>query len=222
VQASRYAMLLGVPTALWGALLYGAIGVLAVMGLGPRRWRWAFYLAAGGVGFSIYLTALSVLVIHATCAYCLASTGLMVAIVAVLWWRRAALPGRRGRIGALVAGGLAAAILVPFGAAFIFAMPSSVGGGSEAALARHLRETGAVMYGAYWCPHCQEQKALFGDAARDLPYVECDPSGVNARPDLCEKAGVKAFPTWVVGGQRREGVQSIDALADASKFQPAK
>lgn len=222
VQASRYAMLLGVPTALWGALLYGAIGVLAVMGLGPRRWRWAFYLTAGGAGFSIYLTALSVLVIHATCVYCLASTGLMVAILAVLWWRRAALPGHRGRIGALVAGGLAAAILVPFGAAFIFAMPSGVDSGSELALARHLRETGAVMYGAYWCPHCQEQKALFGDAARELPYVECDPNGVNARPDLCERAGVKAFPTWVVGGQRFEGVQSIGALADASKFEPAK
>jgi glutaredoxin len=99
-------------------------------------------------------------------------------------------------------------------------MPSGAGGGAEAALARHLRETGAVMYGAYWCPHCQEQKDLFGATAHDLPYVECDPKGVNARPDLCEKAGVKAFPTWVIGGQRREGVQSLSALADASKFQP--
>ncbi len=220
VQSSRYAMLLGVPTALWGAALYAAIGGLAAMGLGPRRWRWAFHLAAAGVGVSVYLTALSVLVIHATCAYCLASTALMLAIFLVLWWRRAALPGRRATIASLVAGGLVVAVLAPFGAAFIFAMPSSAGSGSEAALARHLRESGAVMYGAYWCPHCEEQKALFGDAARDLPYVECDPNGVNARPDLCEKAEVKAFPTWVIGGQRREGVQSLSALADASKFQP--
>jgi len=220
VQSSRYAMLLGVPTALWGAALYGAIGGLAALGLGPRRWRWAFHLAAAGVGVSVYLTALSMLVIHATCAYCLASTALMLAIFLVLWWRRAALPGRRATIGSLVAGGLAVAMLVPFGAAFIFAMPSSAGSGSEAALARHLRESGAIMYGAYWCPHCQEQKTLFGDAARDVPYVECDPNGVNARPDLCEKAGVKAFPTWTIGGQRREGVQSLGALADASKFQP--
>src|SRR5260370_24544419 len=78
-------MLLGVPTALWGAALYGAIGGLAALGLGPRRWRWAFHLAAAGVGVSVYLTALSVLVIHATCAYCLASTGLMLAIFLVLW-----------------------------------------------------------------------------------------------------------------------------------------
>jgi uncharacterized membrane protein/glutaredoxin len=221
VQSTRYATLLGVPTALWGALLYAAIGVLAALGLTPSRWRWAFNLAAAGVGVSIYLTALSVAVIHATCAYCLASTVVMLALLAVLWWRRAGLPGRHAPLGSLVAGALAVAVLVPLGAAFIFAMPSQVGGGSEAALARHLRESGAIMYGAYWCPHCQEQKALFGDAARDLPYVECDPNGVNARPDLCEKAGVKAFPTWVIGGQRREGVQSLSALADASHFQPA-
>lgn len=221
VQATRYATLLGVPTALWGALLYAAIGVLAALGLTASRWRWAFNLAAAGVGVSIYLTALSVLVIHATCAYCLASAAVTVAILAVLWWRRAGLPGRRASLGSLVAGALAVAVLVPFGAAFIFAMPTQVGGGSEVALARHLKDSGAIMYGAYWCPHCQEQKALFGDAARDLPYVECDPNGVNARPDLCEKAGVKAFPTWVIAGQRREGVLSLSALADASNFRPS-
>src|SRR5260370_42346619 len=73
VQSSRYAMLLGVPTALWGAALCAAIGGLAAMGVGPRRCRWAFHLAAAGVGVSADLTAPSVLVIHATFAYCLAS-----------------------------------------------------------------------------------------------------------------------------------------------------
>src|SRR5260370_8636542 len=130
-------MLLGVPTALWGAALYGAIGVLAALGLGPRRWRWAFHLAAAGVGVSVYLTALSVLIVHATCAYCLASTALMLAIFLALWWRRAALPGRRATIGSLVAGGLAVPRLVPFGAAFIFAMPSPPPTHSPAPLPPH-------------------------------------------------------------------------------------
>jgi hypothetical protein len=31
----------------------------------------------------------------------------------------------------------------------------------EAQLAQHLAETGGVMYGAYWCPHCADQKAMF-------------------------------------------------------------
>jgi uncharacterized membrane protein/glutaredoxin len=223
VQASRYGMLLGVPTALWGVLLYVAIGALAVLGLTPQRWTWAFYLAAGGVGFSIYLTAVSVLVVRATCAYCLASTGLALAILLALLWRRGTLPRRR-RLASLVPGALAAAVLVPLGAAFIYAMPAGGGSGFEGALARHLREKGAVMYGAYWCPHCAEQKALFGDAASDVPYVECAKDGINGRPDLCEKAGVKAFPTWVLGAERREGVQSLAALAALSKFptEPAK
>ena len=218
VQGSRYGTLLGVPTAFWGVLMCAAIGTLAMLGLTASRWTWAFYLAAAGVGVSIYLTALSVLVIHATCAYCLASGVIMVAVLAVLLRRRAVLPGGR-KLSAVVPGALAAAILAPLGAAFIYAMPAGGGGGFEAGLARHLREQGAVMYGAYWCPHCVEQKALFGDAAKDIPYVECAADGINGRPDLCEKAGVKAFPTWVMGTERREGTQSLQALAAFSKFQ---
>ena len=60
VQASRYATFLWVPTALWGLAIYVVIGVLAWMGLTPRNWPIAFALAAGGVGFSAYLTWLSV------------------------------------------------------------------------------------------------------------------------------------------------------------------
>ena len=45
-------------------------------------------------------------------------------------------------------------------------------------LARRLKEAGAKMYGAFWCSHCQEQKADFGaQAQKDLPYVECFPEG---------------------------------------------
>ena len=226
VQASRYGTLLGVPTALWGAFVYVAIGALAILGLTASRWAWAFYLAAGGVGVSVYLTALSVWVVGATCAYCLASGAVFLALLVVLWLRRAGVPGRRPKVSSVIAGAVAMALLAPFGAAFIFAMPEGGGAGFEAALARHLREEGAVMYGAYWCPHCTEQKALFGDAAKDLPYVECDPKGVNARPDLCEKAHVRSFPTWALGDKRREGVQSPQALAEFSNFKeppkPAK
>jgi uncharacterized membrane protein/glutaredoxin len=221
VQGSRYGTLLGVPTALWGALMYAAIGALAARGLTAPRWTWTFYLAAAGVGVSIYLTAVSVLVIHATCAYCLASGVIAVTILLVLLRRRATLPGRR-KLSAIVPGALTAAILAPLGAAFIYAMPGGGGAGFEGALARHLREQGAVMYGAYWCPHCTEQKALFGDAAKDIPYVECAKDAVNGRPDLCEQAGVKSFPTWIMGTERREGVQSLSALATLSKFEPAK
>src|SRR4030095_15288889 len=87
VQPSRYGTLLGLPTALWGALLYAAIGALAGIGLTASRWNWAFCLAAAGGGVSVSLTAVSLLVIHATCAYCLVSSAIILAILLVLWWR---------------------------------------------------------------------------------------------------------------------------------------
>ena len=50
VQASRYATILCVPTALWGTAFYIAVGVLAALGFTARRWLWTFLLSAAGAG----------------------------------------------------------------------------------------------------------------------------------------------------------------------------
>ena len=60
------------------------------------------------------------------------------------------------------------------------------------ALAEHLAEEGALFYGASWCPHCQEQKRLFGASASRLPYIECSPAGRNTpQAPSCNSAGVQ-------------------------------
>lgn len=51
-----------------------------------------------------------------------------------------------------------------------------------------------------------------------LPYVECDPRGAGARPDLCARLAIRRYPTWTVGGERYEGVLSLDRLAELSRF----
>ena len=51
--------------------------------------------------------------------------------------------------------------------------------------------------------------------------MECDPKGINPRPDLCQQIGVKAYPTWIVSRERREGVLSLDQLAEMSQFRHA-
>jgi len=152
VQASRYALFLGAPTALWGALLYAAIGILAGVGFTINRWLAAFLLAAAGVGFSIYLTALSLFVIGGTCVYCLASGIIVVALLLVLIGRRPSAMGRKSPLRTTrlaISGPLAGAAAVVFGA-FVFAAPASAPAGYQLALARHLKEAKAVMYGAYW------------------------------------------------------------------------
>jgi thiol-disulfide isomerase/thioredoxin len=36
-----------------------------------------------------------------------------------------------------------------------------------------LAEKKVVMFGASWCPHCAEQKKMFGRSAKNMPYFEC-------------------------------------------------
>lgn len=89
----------------------------------------------------------------------------------------------------------------------------------EVALASHLKQIGAKLYGAHWCPYCHKQKSLFGNEAfSQLDYVECDPAGKNARPQLCQKAGVEGFPSWEIQGKQYGGLRSLQDLADLSGY----
>jgi hypothetical protein len=65
---------------------------------------------------------------------------------------------------------------------------------------------GVRMYGAWWCPHCAEQKDAFGYAFQYVNYVECSPEGKRDINEVCKQAGVKHFPTWqFADGSRTEG-----------------
>lgn len=89
---------------------------------------------------------------------------------------------------------------------------------SVEALARHLSKIGAKMYGAYWCPHCQHQKTLFGAAIGRIRYIECDPQGDNAQPQLCQAAKIQGYPTWEINGKLYPGSQSLETLANLSGY----
>jgi thiol-disulfide isomerase/thioredoxin len=87
-------------------------------------------------------------------------------------------------------------------------------------LAKCLTKKGVIMYGAYWCPHCQKQKALFGDAFQYVKYQECDSNGNNGNPKICEAAGIKGYPTWQIPGSGKiEGEQTFEELAKAADCQ---
>ena len=49
--------------------------------------------------------------------------------------------------------------------------------------------------------------------------MECDAKGVAADPARCTSAGVRRYPTWVVGKNRHEGLLTLDELARLSNFQ---
>lgn len=96
-------------------------------------------------------------------------------------------------------------------------------GPEQIALAAHLQRIKAKMYGAYWCPYCHKQQELFGKQAfTTLTYIECDPKGKNAQPDLCKAANIKAYPSWEIRGKYYTGMQSLEKLALLSGYQGSR
>ena len=86
-------------------------------------------------------------------------------------------------------------------------------------LVDHLRSVGARFFGAWTCPACFRQMNLFGkQAGAEVPYVECrKPEALPEQAEACREAEIRAYPTWVLSdGQRREGVQSLEALSSWS------
>jgi uncharacterized membrane protein len=229
VQSSQWATFLGVPTAFWGLLLYVGLAYIAWRVRRPiAQWRRAWVLALIGWGVSVYLTAISVFVIGATCPYCLGSLGIFTGIIALLLWQRpdgiprfALSPGtpewRSFWPKWLLQTAIPAVIVI--GALHAQASERTARGPEDPylrGLAERLEDSGALFYGASWCPHCQEQKAMFGASQERLPYVECSPSGPRgAVASSCVGAGVRTYPTWIFSdGSRVTAVMSLRELAD--------
>ena len=77
-----------------------------------------------------------------------------------------------------------------------------------------LKEKNAIFYGAFWCPHCRDQKKLFGKSAKRLPYVECSTPNGNSQTSICKEKKVENYPTWEFGDNSREtGLVPLAKLA---------
>jgi len=79
-------------------------------------------------------------------------------------------------------------------------------------LAKCLTEKGAKMYGTEWCSFCNKQKQMFGSDFQHIDFVDCDKN-----KDECIEAGVKMYPTWVIDGEKYEGLQTMDKLSSLCK-----
>ena len=83
--------------------------------------------------------------------------------------------------------------------------------------AKCLTEKGATFYGTYWCSHCANQKKLFGSSLKYINYIECDPKGENAKPEICKQNGIRGYPTWIINGRHYEGEQSLQQLSSLTE-----
>lgn len=111
------------------------------------------------------------------------------------------------------------AIVVLAIAGVVFAKQSSTSVGDSRVtaydgFAQCLADAGAKFYGAYWCPHCQNQKRMFDNSSK-LPYIECSTPNGQGQTQICTDAGVTGYPTWeFADGSRLNGERSLEELAE--------
>ena len=80
-----------------------------------------------------------------------------------------------------------------------------------------LSANGVKMYGAYWCPHCANQKQMFGGSFKLINYIECSLPNRAGQTQACIDAKINAYPTWeFADGKRIEGELSLEQLSQNS------
>lgn len=261
VLSSPYAIVFGLPLALFGCLAYISMATFALAPLAVNSeqqkelrsqledWTWLL-LFAGATAmtvFSGYLMYVLAFKLQSVCLYCIGSAlfslslltltfigrswedvgqlffiGIVVAMVTLI-----STLGVYAKVGGPVttAGGTRTPITQASGAP----QPgvgweiTTTSGEAEIALARHLKQVGVKEYVAYWCPHCYEQKQLFGKQAyAQINHVECAPDSPNAQPQACKDAGVQAFPSWKINGKLTSGIKTLEELADLTGYQGSR
>lgn len=247
VLSSPYAEVFGIPLTIFGFLAYASMGIMAIaptlvnpesnkdlrMKLDNWTWPLLFVGATAMTIFSGYLMYILAFELQTICVYCISSATFSLSFLILTLLGRA-----WDDLGKLMFIGIIVVMVTLIGTLGVYSgvnapaadndVPGEAGpqvtttsGDAEMALAAHLSSIGAKMYGAYWCPHCHDQKQLFGlPAAKEFPYVECAPDGQNPQTDLCQSLSdqVRGFPTWEINGQYYPGTRSLQELAQLSGY----
>ncbi|MBI5227807.1 hypothetical protein HY988_04430 [Candidatus Micrarchaeota archaeon] len=95
----------------------------------------------------------------------------------------------------------------------IFFFIGSILPGAQDEFAKCLNEKGVKFYGAFWCPHCAEQKELFGNSAKYLNYIECSTNDLK-QTQFCTDKNISTYPTWELkNGTRIAKVLPLENLS---------
>jgi ribosomal protein S27E len=111
--------------------------------------------------------------------------------------------------------GIIGAILVTILAIVGWRYYASTLPGQYDTFAQCLTEKGAVFYGAWWCPHCENMKELFGNSMKYVTYVECSTTDGKSQLPACVEKEIKGYPTWIFAdGSRETGELPFEMLSE--------
>ena len=235
VLSSDWGSVLGQPLSLFGFMAYTAMLLMAVaplvlqgearQSLAQPSWWGMALLSTGMTVFSAVLLGVMAFAIRDCCPFCILSAALSVGLLVLSlvggdWEDRGQLVFR-GLMTALLVGVVALGWAASVGQPVVDTgkgVPPPVRAASTPAtiaLAEQLTAKGARMYTAYWCPHCHEQKELFGrEATEKLTVIECAPDGRGSQKALCDAKKIEGYPTWEINGVIDSGVKPLLKLAE--------
>ena len=236
-----------IPLSFIGLISYLLILLMAIIPLIPiikkqknniskLTWWGSFYMSISIFVFSLILISIMIFKIQAFCFFCLLSCLISLSLLLLnlfggSWedYGKLFFRGFLMSAAVLLAGLIWSSSVDPSTKEIsnnFQGMPPSVIAKStpeKIKLAEHLTQKGAVMYNAYWCPHCHDQKEMFGkEAAGKLNLVECAKDGFNNQRELCEAKGITGFPSWEINGSIDSGVKSLKELAELSNYKDSK
>ncbi len=234
---------LNIPLSFAGLLTYSTILfiilILSLKIISPKQkiykycWWLLYLISCGSSVFSILLISIMIIKIKSFCFFCLLSAILSFSIF-ILTIIGARFNNRetmfyRGLIVAftVLMGGLiwsnqvdpSRANEINFSNERVSPPITTVSSEQKINFAKFLRDNNIVMYSAYWCPHCNDQKQLFGKKAVDeLLIVECAKDGKDNNYKLCQEKGIEGFPSWEINNQILSGTMSLNELAEMTKY----
>ena len=236
-----------IPLSLLGLISYLLILLMAIFPLMPIlknqknniskvTWWGSFYISISTFIFSLILISIMIFKIKAFCFFCLLSCLISLSLLLLnifggsredygkLFFR-----GFIMSVAVLLAGLIRSSSVDPSTKEISNNVPGmpptvvAISSPEKIKLAEHLTQEGAVMYNAYWCPHCHDQKEMFGkEATEKLNLVECAKDGLNNQRELCEIKGINSFPSWEINGSIESGVKSLTELSNMSNYKITK
>lgn len=89
----------------------------------------------------------------------------------------------------------------------------------EVNFAKFLTKNNVVLYTAWWCSHCHDQKDLFSkEALKELNIVECSEPDEYTFNEVCKAKDITGTPSWEIDNQIFAGTQSLAELAELTNY----
>ena len=221
VNTSVFSELFNVPVALFGALWFVFIMLMAWKALKKERELIAGMLlwSAVGILFVAYMV-IAEFILQAICPVCTLAHIIVLAIliISIILYKTQEPRPKRNAIIKAAKPWVIGIIILNIIPTVYFNLPSGEERNLDA-LAKCMTENSVNMYSSFRCGVCAKVKAMFGNSFQYVNEIECHPQGKNPETERCLKMDIKKTPTWIlekdgVEIKRLVGFQSPEALAE--------